>query len=159
MRDLFWRTAYRVAYQLIKLYWAVAHPRTRGALVAVWRDGRLLLIKNSYTPFYSLPGGYVRPGEDPEHTARRELREEVGIDAGEGPLPLAMDVEFEWERKTDCPAIFRYEPAEPPVVEPDNREVVETMWADREQIRRMNVYPPIRWLVDGRPGAPEQQAD
>lgn len=48
------------------------------------RDGRLLLVKRSKPPaadLYAFPGGRGEPGETPEETALRELKEETGLDA------------------------------------------------------------------------------
>jgi len=43
--------------------------------------GDVLLLKHSYGPaVWSLPGGGLKPGEDPEEAARREVREELGIE-------------------------------------------------------------------------------
>ncbi|WP_379922437.1 NUDIX hydrolase [Erythrobacter sp. R86502] len=44
-------------------------------------SGDVLLLKHSYGPdVWSLPGGGLGKGEDPEVAARREVREELGVD-------------------------------------------------------------------------------
>ena len=46
-------------------------------------EGSILLLRHSYGPdHWSLPGGGVGLGEDPAVAARRELREELGLEAG-----------------------------------------------------------------------------
>ena len=43
--------------------------------------GDVLLLKHSYGPsVWALPGGGLGRGEDPEAAARREVREELGVD-------------------------------------------------------------------------------
>lgn len=43
--------------------------------------GDVLLLKHSYGPkVWSLPGGGLKPGEDPVAAARREVREELGLE-------------------------------------------------------------------------------
>ncbi len=59
-------------------------PQT-GASVALFRNGRVLLVrraKGAYRNLWSLPGGGQHAGEALEATARRELREETGLEAG-----------------------------------------------------------------------------
>jgi ADP-ribose pyrophosphatase YjhB (NUDIX family) len=42
--------------------------------------GDVLLLKHSYGPaVWALPGGALKPGEDPAEAARREVHEELGI--------------------------------------------------------------------------------
>lgn len=54
---------------------------TVGAICVVSRpDGRILLVKPSYRNGWSVPGGLVGRRESPRDAARRELREEVGLD-------------------------------------------------------------------------------
>ncbi|MEH1166509.1 NUDIX domain-containing protein [Micromonospora sp. CPCC 205539] len=43
-------------------------------------NGHLLLIERADTGDWGLPGGFMEPGESFEDAARREVREEVGIE-------------------------------------------------------------------------------
>jgi len=61
---------------------AYRHP-TVGAIAAVLRDGEILLIKRSIEPFrghWTLPAGYLELDEEPWEAARRETREETGLE-------------------------------------------------------------------------------
>ena len=51
----------------------------RSAVVAIWWDGRLLLIKNPYLSSYTVPGGVIQKDESFAQGACREVFEEVGI--------------------------------------------------------------------------------
>lgn len=54
-----------------------------GVGAVVWRDDRVLLVKRANPPRrgqWSLPGGLQKVGETVGETARRELREETGLD-------------------------------------------------------------------------------
>lgn len=57
---------------------------------AVVEDGKLLVVSKRAAPdIYFVPGGKPEPGEEPEETLVRELREELGV--APGPLePLAV---------------------------------------------------------------------
>jgi 8-oxo-dGTP pyrophosphatase MutT (NUDIX family) len=56
---------------------------------------RLLVVKPSYKPGWNLPGGRIEEGESPTEAARRETKEEIGLDIQPGFL-LAVG----WERAT-----------------------------------------------------------
>ena len=64
-------------------YWNEPHA---SACVAVLRGGEVLLARRAVEPRkgrYVLPGGFVEFDETPYEAARRELREETGLDVGE----------------------------------------------------------------------------
>ncbi|MBR4800549.1 MAG: NUDIX domain-containing protein [Clostridia bacterium] len=44
-------------------------------------DGKLLALKNDLSPYFFLPGGRVKLDESAEVAIKRELKEELGIDA------------------------------------------------------------------------------
>jgi ADP-ribose pyrophosphatase YjhB (NUDIX family) len=55
-----------------------------GALVS--HAGKLLLVRRAIEPWagcWDIPGGFCEPGEHPEATAAREVREETGLVIGE----------------------------------------------------------------------------
>ncbi len=63
-----------------------------GAICVVERpDGHLLLVRQSYrSGGWGFPGGLLRRGEEPADGARRELKEELGVDVDLDPLPVVV---------------------------------------------------------------------
>lgn len=60
---------------------AIAPKYSVGAICSIERsDGRLLLVRQTYRQRWGIPGGLLKRREDPAHAARREVREEVGLD-------------------------------------------------------------------------------
>lgn len=60
--------------------------------IAYRPSGELLLVRHEDVDMWVLPGGCGRRGEDFRETARRELREEAGIEADYDGLALRTDV-------------------------------------------------------------------
>ncbi len=71
--------ALKLAYRVILGWERLLRLSFSGAGVAVWHDGKILVVRHSYRPGCSLPGVLVRRNEGPVLAASRELREEVGI--------------------------------------------------------------------------------
>jgi len=70
----------------------VRQARKRVSADVILRDplGRILLVDPRYKPDWDLPGGMAEANEPPAETARRELREELGLDVEVGDL-LCVD--------------------------------------------------------------------
>jgi 8-oxo-dGTP diphosphatase len=66
--------------------------RKRVAAKVIFRDesGRILLVEPTYKPGWDLPGGMAEANEPPLHAARREVREELGLEMINGDL-LVVD--------------------------------------------------------------------
>lgn len=79
-RFLFW------AYKHLprSLRWAISYALSRKFLVGliffVEREGGLLLVRHSYQKAWALPGGWLKHRESIEEGARREIREEFGVE-------------------------------------------------------------------------------
>jgi 8-oxo-dGTP diphosphatase len=145
--DRAFQLAYFCAYRGMRLYWKATHPTTNGTLVAMWHRGEVLLVRNSYVPYYSLPGGYMRRDEAPADAVLRELREEVGVTARAEDLELVYDETREWEGKNDHVRIFRLEVPIRPEIRVDHREVIEASWWTPEKARELTLFPPVRAVL------------
>jgi 8-oxo-dGTP pyrophosphatase MutT (NUDIX family) len=100
--------------------------RRQGVAVAVWRVDRVLFVRHSYRRGYFLPGGSARRRETLREAARRELKEETGIDAE--PDALLPVYTTAWIR------LFEYYPCRTPAIEVDHREIVEAVFARPSEI-------------------------
>ena len=124
--DRLFRLAYRLAYRLLRLWWRVRRPAARGAAIAVWHDGRLLVVRTSYHDGLDLPGGGLDRGETAQAGAIRELREEVGLRAPAAVLADGGSFTFTADHRRITQHVFTWRPAARPEPRIDRREIV---WA------------------------------
>jgi 8-oxo-dGTP pyrophosphatase MutT (NUDIX family) len=75
------RLAYRVAAQLLRVLRPLVPIDWGGVKCVLTSSGRVLLVRHTYgSRGWDLPGGGRRRGESPVDAARREMREELGLD-------------------------------------------------------------------------------
>lgn len=103
-----------------------------GAHTLVYRDsGALLLVRHEGVDMWVVPGGEVRPDESLRAGARRELREEAGIDAAYEGLGILARVNFrsDGHRAWGVLPVFaaRAETTELEVRDPDG-EISDARW-------------------------------
>jgi len=151
--DLCFRLAYRVAYRLMCVYWRLTRAHTHGALVVIWHEGQLLLARNSYLTYYSLPGGYLKRHETAVDAAVRELSEELGLKVYPSELIKGHEETHQWAGKLDHVVLFDLcVPVRPPV-RVDNREVVSADFYTPQDALRLDLFPPLRRHLEHRRNA------
>ena len=136
---------YRVAYQLIRLYVFIFRPRLRGGVLCLveW-DDKLLLVRHSYgSRGWNLPGGNMSAGESPEQAARRELKEEVGIEAVE----LRRTAVFPAIRGSGRPPVsYFHAVVRGPQFEVASGEIQEAGWFTFDETLRL-LQPRERYVI------------
>ena len=138
------RAVYRASHWGLCLVWLIRRPQTTGALVAVWHEGRVLLVKNSYRDQLTLPGGYIRPREDRRTAAARELLEEVGIHVQPKNLVHAYHGTHIYEHRLDTLDNYELEVDTPPKVAVDDREVIEAEFRAPEEAFDLPMVPHLQ---------------
>jgi 8-oxo-dGTP diphosphatase len=156
--DALWRLGLRLAYLLVRLHYALRHPRVHGALVVLRHGDEVLVLRNSYRRAWSLPGGGVRRGEAGREAARRELREELGLRVAAEALRPLREVDLEWERKRDHVELFELVPGDRPALEIDHREVVETRFLPLAGALALELIPPARCALEQLAGTAPPRA-
>jgi 8-oxo-dGTP diphosphatase len=142
--------AYRSAYLMARAWWFVRRPHTFGSVVAVWCDGRLLLVRTSYRRQYNLPGGFLKPRETALEAAVREVSEELRLALPPGGLTLGWHGSTFFEHRHDTTTIWEIVLDAQPQIHVDGREVVWAGWWTPAEALTLALSPPVRAYLASR---------
>jgi ADP-ribose pyrophosphatase YjhB (NUDIX family) len=110
------------------LYRYVRRPTVRGVRCVIVRGDDALLVRHTYGDRrWAWPGGLVRRREDPAATARREVREELGLDLVEWEPLGQLDYRGS-DRARHLVSCFLAQ-AGPEEPRPRRAEIEEVRWA------------------------------
>jgi len=120
------RLAYRSAYRVLTVSWLLRRPAKSGVKCLLVNQERILLVRHTYGyRGWDLPGGAIKRHEAPLTAARREMHEELGVEA-DGWISLGT-VEGQFYHRRDTIHIFRVElPA--PKITIDLGELAAASW-------------------------------
>ena len=116
------RAALTSLHRLRLAWWRLRGRRGRGALaVPLTPEGKLVLVRLTYTGGWRLPGGGIGRGEDARTAALRELSEEIGMTAHgkvvcvdrmrSATLFLVRDVVYAPRRSFEIEEVAEFAPA------------------------------------------------
>ena len=142
--DRIFQIIYKISYKLLICYWFFRRPSIKGVYVAVWRNGKVLIIKNSYKRYYTLPSGKVKNTENIVDAGIRELREEVSIHAEPEDMRFIGEFYINYEYKKDFINIYEMEITPSTSFYVDNREVIWGEFLTPEKALSIDLFPPIR---------------
>jgi ADP-ribose pyrophosphatase YjhB (NUDIX family) len=149
MIDLLWRLLHRVAARLYDAKNFVLRPRVTGAVVLVRVSGELLLIRSSYRPWYTVPGGRVQWGEEPRLAALRELVEEVGLAAAPGALRALGEFVIHHSNIEDHVHAFELRLDARPALRIDSREIVWAGFHAERALGELPLWPALPPILAG----------
>jgi 8-oxo-dGTP pyrophosphatase MutT (NUDIX family) len=115
-------------------------------------DGRILLVKHSYTGRWGTVGGAIEPDERPEDALRRETREEIGVELGELTLvAVCGGPGYHITYPNDHHAAFVVTVYDARIASgeavPDDDEVTEIAWFAPDAITGLDLNPLARALM------------
>jgi 8-oxo-dGTP pyrophosphatase MutT (NUDIX family) len=148
--DWAYRTAYYYGYRAARLIWRFTKPRHMGAIVMVWHDKRLLLVRTSYLDGWVAPGGGIKAHEAPVQAATREASEEIGLRFTPEQLRHALTVEHFWDNRHDKVQVFEVEVSDAPKIRIDNREIIEARFFTFAEAQSLKLRKPLNDYLSAR---------
>jgi 8-oxo-dGTP pyrophosphatase MutT (NUDIX family) len=126
------RLGYRLAYASLRVYWFGRRPSVHGVKCVLTDRDLVLLVRHTYGPAeWLLPGGAIKRREIPISAARREMREELGIDIED--WTALGEVTGRVHHRRDTLHCFQAELRDP-VLRLDPGELAAARWFSRREL-------------------------
>ena len=138
-----YKILYTILYKGHQIHCKIRNPKIQGAYVLCQYEKEVLIIKNSYRSYWTLPCGGIDKGEQPIEAAARELREEVGIVLPVHALRFHAKIFYDEEDKRDNIHLFSHRFSHKPHVTIDNKEVEDYRWIRKEELPHYTLFVPI----------------
>lgn len=110
-----------------------------GSAVLCEKDGKILMVRQFRYPYkkeiWEIPAGKINKGEDPEQTARRELKEEGGIQAEK--MEKLFEVYPSPGYTEEIIHIFKAEGLKETDIHLDEDEFLSGKWFEKEDLKSM----------------------
>lgn len=135
---------FKLAYQFKLLYNQLFYPKAYGVYIAVWAEGKILIIKNSYKSYFTLPCGGIKKDEPDKLAAVRELFEEVNIQTNAEDLRFISSFLSFFESMHDHINLYELHLDKTPEFNIDNREVIWGEFIPPEKVLEMDLFPVVR---------------
>ena len=104
---------------------------------------RVLVVRQSYRTHPFWPGGGIRRGEEPREAARRELREELGLEVRPDDLVFAREMAVDWDFRRERVRVFELRLRAEPALRIDNREIVAARFVEPRALLAEHDLPPF----------------
>ena len=130
----------------------------REVAVVIWRAERVLVLHRQEEDYWHVVAGVVEHGEDFASAAKRELREETGLDAEVRDVGMPQsyrippELRHEYEPQVDSVAVRSFDVRVPAAWEPVlNEEHDEYLWLSRDEAAQLLFWPEPAQLLRALP--------
>lgn len=125
------------------------HEKSCGGIVYRKYHGNteILLIKHINSGHWSFPKGHVESGETEVQTARREIKEETGIDVLVDPTFREL-VTYSPKKDTQKVVVYFIAKAKSGPLVPQENEIAEAKWVEINLAADMLAYDNDRCIVN-----------